>query len=115
VNEISRTNITSYELAFKFISFVEERLIALADKTTTLHDLNTFIQQDKKSRMHVHSDFTPFTSVLAYLAHDPNFNKLGNELANLNLDRAPDDYRINYQTEFPKLLKYLREEVKPLV
>lgn len=108
-------NITSHELAFEFIAILEEKLIELANKTKTLYDLNAFIQQDKKSRMHVNSDFTPFTSVVAYLANDPDFNKLGNELANLNLDRAPDDYRINYQTEYAKLLKYLQEEVKPLV
>lgn len=87
----------------------------MANKTTTLYDLNTFIQQDKKSRMYVHSCFTPFTLVLAYLASDPNFDMLANELANINLSGAPAGYRINYQTECAKLLKYLHEEVKPLV
>ena len=65
--------------------------------------------------MHVHPCFTPFTTVLAYLTNDPDFNELGNRLANINFGHAPDDYRINYQTEYAKLLKYLREEVKPLV
>lgn len=115
VDKISHTNITSYELAFKFISFIEDKLLALANKTTTLCDLNTFLQQDKKTRMHVHPCFTPFTTVLAYLTNAPDFNELGNRLANINFGHAPDDYRINYQTKYAKLLKYLREEVKPLI
>lgn len=115
-NEILPKNITSYELAFEFIAILEEKIIVLANKTTTLYDLNTFIQQDKKSRMHIHRNFKPFTLVLAYLANDPNFNKLSDELSEIKkLEINSDSKLLNYQTEYAKLLKYLHEEVKPLV
>ena len=65
--------------------------------------------------MYVHPVFTPFTLVIAYLAGDPDFDKTSNELVNVDFYSAPESDVSHYKTECAKLLKYLREEVKPLV
>jgi len=56
--------------------------------------------------------YTPRCLIVARLANNPHFEELAVTLAN---PRSPGANRASLPTEWPKLVKYLREEVQPLV
>jgi hypothetical protein len=56
--------------------------------------------------------YTPRCLIVARLANNPHFEELAVTLAN---PRSPGANYDALPTEWPKLVKYLREEVQPLV
>ena len=62
--------------------------------------------------------YTPYALIAARLADNPNFEELAISLGTYGSDSGRNWGRFNYATVsagWPKLVKYLREEVKPLV
>ena len=112
--------ISNYELAFKYITLLESQLIGMAQTTASIKDLDAFLYREKESTYvqiaYKHFAYTPFTLVLAYLANSPHFEQVAKQLTTpLNLANAAENKQNRYHTEYAKLHKYLREEVKPLV
>lgn len=56
--------------------------------------------------------YAPRCLILARLANNPHFEELA---VNLAAPRAPGANQAALITEWPKLVKYLREEVQPIV
>ena len=86
---------------------------------STLHDLKSLdnlvngnINSRFTSAMQGRGVYAPRCLILAHLANNPHFEELAVALAT---PRSPGANRAAITTEWPKLVKYLREEVKPLV
>ena len=65
-----------------------------------------------------HSVYAPYALIAAHLAGNPNFDELAISLGRYGKDSGKFWGKFNYATVsagWPKLVKYLREEVKPLV
>ena len=74
---------------------------------------------DKAIKNHVHSSvYAPFALIAARLAENPNFDELAVSLGTYGAGSGRAWGKFNYAevaVGWPKLVKYLREEVKPLV
>lgn len=85
----------------------------------TLHDLKSLdnlvngnVNIRFKEAMQGRGVYTPRCLIVARLANNPHFEELAVTLAN---PRSPGANYDALPTEWPKLVKYLREEVQPLV
>ena len=112
--------VSNYELALSYISLLESQLIGMAKTASTIKNLDAFLYREKESThikiAYKHLAYAPFTLVLSRLANSPNFGEIAEQLANpQNLANDTEDNKARYHIEYEKLLKYLREEVKPLV
>lgn len=98
--------------------------LTLMEKTifpffSTLHDLKSLdnlvngnVNSRFTSAMQGRGVYAPRCLILARLANNPHFEELAVALAT---PRSPGANRAAITTEWPKLVKYLKEEVKPLV
>lgn len=98
--------------------------LAIMEKTIfpffeTLHDLKSLdnllngnVNLRFKEAMQGSGVYAPRCLIVARLANNPHFEELAVALAT---PRSPGANRAAITTEWPKLVKYLKEEVKPLV
>ena len=75
------------------------------------------MDEDVKNKVHS-SLYTPYALIAARLAGNPDFEELALSLGTYGADSGRNRGKFGYSevaVAWPKLVKYLREEVKPLV
>lgn len=117
---IEDTAVNNIGDALKKINLLESVLFKIILDITDVKGLNSLFNgnvYEKISYNLQHLLYMPHCLIIARLANDPNFEKLA-----LELGRYDPNSRITWGahaphqiTEWPKLVQYLRDEVKPLV
>ena len=89
------------------------KTLAIAENIKGLDRLlNGDVNERFKEAMQGRGVYAPRCLITARLANNPHFEELAVSLAN---PRSPGANRTSLPIEWPKLVKYLREEVQPLV
>ena len=117
---IEDTAVNNIGDALKKINLLESVLFKIILDITDEKGLNSLFNGNVYEKISYHLQhllYMPHCLIIARLANDPNFEKLA-----LELGRYDPNSRITWGahaphqiTEWPKLVKYLRDEVKPLV
>lgn len=79
--------------------------------------LNGDIDERVRNSVHTRYDM-PYALIIARLANNPNFEKLAIDLGKYGKDSGKFWGKFSYSEvaiAWPKLVQYLRDEVKPLV
>lgn len=101
--------------ARKTLMMCEEAMFPALDDTSAIHKLDELLNGDAdvRYRNHYHNFvFKPQCLIVARLAGNPRFEDLAKELA---VDSGWYGNEDIWKEEWPKLVRYLREEVKPLI
>ncbi len=104
--------INNIESAEKFINYLEKQLLPVLNQISSVIAVDSFIQSAHPyTSFPTHGFHAPMRIIFARLANNPKYDKLITQLErNMNWG-ANDEFRA---TEWPKLLKYLQDEVQPL-
>ncbi|MBH1971950.1 hypothetical protein FK216_11190 [Moraxellaceae bacterium AER2_44_116] len=115
LNSDKRKLKTKEDIAARIQLFEDEFLKSLAI-AENMKDLDRLLNSDINDRfkwiIQGCGIYTPRCLIVARLANNPHFEELAMSLAT---PRAPAANRTSLPTEWPKLVKYLREEVQPIV
>ncbi|RZU46943.1 hypothetical protein EV700_1329 [Fluviicoccus keumensis] len=110
-----RRDISSFQDADRWLNAMEEALFPAMDLACTIQGLDLLLngEADTRYRDHFHNYvFKPQCLIVARLAGNPRFEELVEELSVETGWHANASVR---KTEWPRLVQYLREEVKPIV
>jgi hypothetical protein len=95
------------------LSMIEQKIFVLYDRLQTIADIDMLVN-GSLSDMLQGSIMPPHNVIIARLVGNPRFEELVEQTNNLPAMKWGVD-REAYLTEWPKLLKYLSEEVKPII
>lgn len=119
---ISISPIYSKEKVFELLHIYHNKIMPLANAMTTLKGINQVLNKDlygwSDHYFHMHDDDRDGVKclILAKLTNDPIFDELSEKLFNpKSIDSFDPQSKEEHKTKYTKLLKYLREEVKPLI
>ncbi len=105
----------------ELLSLFRESVLRWSDAVKDIKDIDALIngEMDEDVKNKVHSSlYAPYALITARLAGNPNFEELAISLGSYGADSGRNWGKFGYSevaVAWPKLVKYLREEVKPLV
>ena len=117
ITEFTTEDITDLFELSNYFEMLNDRIFQLLESVQTIMGLDILLNCTPSIRNYVHHFFyMPHCLITARLANNPKFEELcvtlGTYGEGANRDWGSNE--LNYITEWPKLVKYLREEVKPL-
>jgi hypothetical protein len=118
--------LNNYNDQFRYITCIEElasfmqmlervlflKILDVAQDIQGLDQLMNPEDDEILERRKISVFFYPQRIIAAHLANNPRFEKLVEEYSHVHYFGANEEFRV---TQWPKLLIYLREEVKPLI
>ena len=116
-----RLCINNHKTFEEFVVLLKQSILKWSDAVKDIKSIDALINGDidKAIKNHVHSSvYAPFALIAARLAENPNFDELAVSLGTYGAGSGRAWGKFNYAevaVGWPKLVKYLREEVKPLV
>jgi|GEM_PF-4743231 len=111
--------IDSWKKFEEFLNILTKSVLQWSDPITDIKSidslLNGFTDDSVRNKIHS-SSYTPYALIAARLAGNPNFEQLALDLGAYGPDsgRIWGVYGDNVAMGWPKLVNYLREEIKPL-
>ena len=105
----------------ELLNLLRESVLRWSDAVKDIKDIDALIngEMDEDVKNKVHSSlYAPYALITARLAGNPNFEELAISLGSYGADSGRNWGKFGYSevaVAWPKLVKYLREEVKPLV
>lgn len=105
----------------ELLNLLRESVLRWSDAIKNIKDIDALIngEMDEDVKNKVHSSlYTPYALITARLAGNPDFEELALSLGTYGADSGRNWGKFGYSevaVAWPKLVKYLREEVKPLV
>ena len=105
----------------ELLNLLRESVLRWSDAIKNIKDIDALIngEMDEDVKNKVHSSlYTPYALIAARLAGNPDFEELALSLGTYGADSGRNWGKFGYSevaVAWPKLVKYLREEVKPLV
>lgn len=113
-NRIGFSAMYDKKAIFERLAFYEKLLFPFADTITDLQGLDDFVNgelnQNFREQRYLDGVRTPYSIILARLSNNPHFEALTTQLSNPKVLGANREV---YSTEWPKLVKYLREDINP--
>ena len=114
------TKVVSHEEVKRQLDVVRHEVICLLDHAKDIKGLDELMNGNVSSLFRnkiQHSFYTPHCLIVARLANNPQFEELAVSLGTYGpkSGRHWGAHAPHQITEWPKLVKYLRDEVKPLV
>lgn len=101
------------ESAEKFIAYLTKNLLPILNQLNNIVEVDTFIQSEHPFASKIRSKYfyTPMRIITARLANNPQYDDLITQLEKVISWGINDPIR---QEVWPKLLKYLQDEIQPL-
>ena len=105
--------IKNNESAEEFIAYLTKNLLPILNQLNSIVEVDTFIQSDNPYASKIRSKYfyAPLRIITARLANNPQYDELVTELETVISWGINDPVR---HEVWPKLLKYLQDEVQPL-
>lgn len=119
-NSIRSSEIKTVDDFFECLTYIEKHMFPLLDVVQSIKGLDLLLNGDLAPSIRdgaQHRFYMPHCLIIARLANNPQFEELCTSLGTYGegSNRSWGPNTSVRETEWPKLVKYLREEVKPLV
>lgn len=119
-NSIGSSAIKTVDEFFECLTYIEEHMLPLFEAVQSIKGLDLLLNGDLAPSIRdgaQHRFYMPHCLIIARLANNPQFEELCTSLGTYG-EGSNRNWGANAsarESEWPKLVKYLREEVKPLV